>query len=237
METVPQNQRCEFIENSTELNRQKSCKNRIHSWLHAPLSLCTIYCSHQVRGWLVGVGGGGAGVEHSRGLLVVIQRYILFPQTFLSSVVLDPRCDPEGASVSSSSSSATCSQGTSQQRVPPWNMSCGARGAASPPSTSVATAEKSTDLRFRRVGWRHTYTHTATLYIDFLRTHIFTHRHTHIRKQTHTHPWSASKTGMRFKLLNKQGDPHSQTTSNTRLCRVELFSVKHGFCSVCHRLK
>lgn len=57
--TVPPNQRCEFIENSTELNRQKSCKNRIHSWLHAPLSLCTIYCSHQVRGWLVGVGVGG----------------------------------------------------------------------------------------------------------------------------------------------------------------------------------
>lgn len=35
---------------------------------------------------------------------------------------------------------------------------------------------------------------------------------------------------MRFKLLNKQGDPHSQTTSNTLVCRVELFSVKHGFC-------
>lgn len=130
--TVPQKsrtKRCEFIENSTELNRQKSCKNRIHSWSHAPLSLCTIYCSHQVRGGLVAVRGEGA--EHSRGLLVVIQRYILFPQTFLSSVVLDPRRDPEGASVSSST--ATCSQGTSQQRVPPWNISCGARGAVSPP--------------------------------------------------------------------------------------------------------
>lgn len=67
--TVPQKsrtKRCEFIENSTELNRQKSCKNRIHSWSHAPLSLCTIYCSHQVRGGLVAVVGGGAFSRSAR---------------------------------------------------------------------------------------------------------------------------------------------------------------------------
>lgn len=149
--TVPQKsrtKRCEFIENSTELNRQKSCKNRIHSWSHAPLSLCTIYCSHQVRGWLVAVGGErsgeGGGAEHSRGLLVVIQRYILFPQTFLSSVVLDLRRDPEGASVSSST--ATCSQGPSLQRVPPWNISCGARGAVSPPPRQVSRPQKKAQI-------------------------------------------------------------------------------------------
>lgn len=91
------------------------------------------------------------------------------------------------------------------------------------------------------MGWLR----TAELYIDFLRTYNF-------NPPTHALLELEQDEDENFKTSNEQGDPHSRnhfkkknSPKQTEAYRVELFSVKYGFCSaclsvvffVCYRLK
>lgn len=181
--------RFEFIENSTELNRQKSCKDRIHSWSHAPLSLCTIYCSHQVRGWLVAVGAG------ERSILEVCSSS--YSGTFCSRRPSYPlsswihAATPRGRPSPAPPPRARRGPASSAFLHGTYHVARVALLSPPPPRRVSQPQKKSTDLRFRRVGWRHTYTqtHRKIIYRLPAYSHLYplTHTHTYTNRATHTH--------------------------------------------------